>query len=525
MSTYLGTKTKGLQASYPSSSRTAGFFEPSFRFVKSLFVLKLALASIILLLVCFALALPAQATRQSPELVTALKVIFPDCRMRLDGALETKEGDLYLPVMPAQVLKKPQVKLLEVYPLQQPVKVKPQVLFFDNGVTFIRVLVSGKSRTFLPLTALSEKGRKIVLAGHLTEDLIVPEGFVLPPIYKSVVGQTAVVLAEPAKPAVVSSANTGAIGTAGAIKPSNGQAKAHLGLFLTSRNSGNITLVDQSNWKKISDFPTEGTPAGMAYVAGRLYITDISKNRILILDTIAKQFVGQINLLPKSAPKSIVAMGSGKLLYVSESGTADIAVVEVDTSKVLLRTKVPPGPGRMAITPNGNTILVLNTITGQVTFVSTLNQRVLGSIVVGANPTAVVISPDGKTAYVSCRGELNHIAVIDIAKRGILANIKTGNGPTGLAISADGGTLYNAIAKDNMIAVFDTATKASVKQIKLPLDIDFPGNIFLLPDGKKLIVSSATTTAFGVLNIETGEFECQPVIGHSSDEIICAPLE
>lgn len=516
MSTYLGIKTKGLQAF--DSSSTRNFFES--RLVNFSFVLRL-FASIVLLLAGFSLSLPAFATRQSPELVTALKVIFPDCRMRLDGALETKEGDLYLPVMPAQVLKKPQVKLLEVYPLQQPVKVKPQVLFFDNGVTFIRVLVSGKSRTFLPLTALSEKGRKIVLAGHLTEDLIVPEGFVLPPIYKSVVGQTAVVLAEPAKESAANPVNS-----TGPVKPSNSQAKSQrLGLFLTSRNSGNITLVDQASWKKISDFPTEGTPAGMACVAGRLYIADISKNRILILDTIAKQFVGQINLLPKSAPKSIVAMGSGKLLYVSESGSADIAVVEVDSSKVLLRTKVPPGPGRMAITPNGNTILVLNTITGQVTFVSTLNQRVLGSIVVGANPTAVVISPDGKTAYVSCRGELNHIAVIDIAKRGILANIKTGNGPTGLAISADGGTLYNAIAKDNMIAVFDTATKASVKQIKLPLDIDFPGNIFLLPDGKKLIVSSATTTAFGVLNIETGEFECQPVIGHSSDEIISAPIE
>lgn len=517
---YLGTKTKGLQASTPSSSRTAGFFEPSSRFVKSLFVLKLALASIIVLLVCFALALPAQATRQSPELVASIKAAFPDCRMRLDGAFETKEGDLYLPVMPPQVLKKIQVKLVEVYPLQQPVKAKPQVLFFDNGVTFIRVLVSGKNRTFLPLASLSEKGRKIVLAGHLAEDLIVPEGFILPPIFKSVVGQTAVVLGEPAKESAANPVNS-----TGQVKPSNSQAKSQqLGLFLTSRNSGNITLVDQASWKKISDFPTEGTPAGMACVAGRLYIADISKNRILILDTIAKQFVGQINLLPKSAPKSIVAMGSGKLLYVSESGSADIAVVEVDSSKVLLRTKVPPGPGRMAITPNGNTILVLNTITGQVTFISTLNQRVLGSIVVGANPTAVVISPDGKTAYVSCRGELNHIAVIDIAKRGILANIKTGNGPTGLAISADGGTLYNAIAKDNMIAVFDTATKASVKQIKLPLDIDFPGNIFLLPDGKKLIVSSATTTAFGVLNIETGEFECQPVIGHSSDEIICAPI-
>ncbi|MDQ5933751.1 MAG: YncE family protein [Cyanobacteriota bacterium erpe_2018_sw_21hr_WHONDRS-SW48-000092_B_bin.40] len=502
-----------MQAFYPSTTNDC--FEP--RLAKSSFVLRRFLA-VALLLVAFTQALPAYATRQSPELVLALKSIFPECRMRLDGALETKEGDLYLPVMPPQVLKKPQVKLLEVYPLQQSVKVKPQVLFFDNGVTFIRVIVSGKSRTFLPLASLSEKARKTVLAGHLAEDLIVPEGFILPTTFKTVVGQTAVPLGEPAKEIASASGLL--------VKPRDSQAKSsRQGIFLTSRNSGNITLVDQATWKKISDFPTEGTPAGMAYVSGRLYIADMSKNRILILDTKAKQFVGQIDLLPKSAPKSVVALANGKLLYVSESGTADVAVVEVDTSKVLLRTKVPPGPGRMAMTPNGNTVLVLNTITGQVTFISTLNQRVLGSIVVGANPTAVVVSPDGKTAYVSCRGALNHIAVIDIAKRGILANIKTGNGPTGLAISADGATLYNAIAKDNMIAVFDTASKASVKQIKLPLDIDFPGNIFLLSDGKKLIVSSATTTAFGVLNIESGEFECQPVIGHSSDEIISAPVD
>jgi len=480
---------------------------------------RLALLTCCLLLyISFVLVQPAYATRHSPELVAALKSLFPDCRLRLDGALETKDGDLYLPVLPAQALKKTPVKLGEVYPLPA-AKAKPQVLFFDDGVTFMRVLVTGKTRTFLPLASLTEKGRKTILAGHLPEDLIVPEGFVLPVSFKAVVGQTAVALGELPKDANASSNQP----TGSRVKTP--AANSRLGVFLTSRNSGNITLVDQATWKKISDFPTEGTPAGMAYVAGRIYIADISKNRILILDTTAKQFVGQIDLLAKAAPKAVVAMPGGKLLYVSESGTADVAVIEVDTSKVLLRTKVPPGPARMAMTPNGNTILVLNTITGHVTFISTLNQRVLGSIVVGANPTAVAISPDGKTAYVSCRGALNHIAVIDIAKRGILANIKTGNGPTGLAISADGSTLYNAIAKDNLIAVFDTATRASVKQIKLPLDIDFPGNIYLMPDGKKLIVSSASTTAFGVLNIESGEFECQPVIGHSSDEIITAPID
>lgn len=144
-----------MQAFYPST--TDDCIEP--RLAKSSFVLRRFLA-LVLLLCAVSLALPAYATRQSPELVSALKSVFPDCRLRLDGAVETKEGDLYLPVMPPQVLKKPQVKLLEVYPLQQSVKVKPQVLFFDNGVTFIRVIVSGKSRTFYRFLPLARKGER-----------------------------------------------------------------------------------------------------------------------------------------------------------------------------------------------------------------------------------------------------------------------------------------------------------------------------------------------------------------------------
>jgi DNA-binding beta-propeller fold protein YncE len=451
---------------------------------------------------------PVLATRQAPELATLCKSIFPECRFRLDGALEHK-SDLYLPVMPA-VAKKGKIALVESYPAGE--KTRPDCLVFDNGVTFIRVVASGKLKTFPALTGLSEKAKKQIMAGKLVDDLIVPEGFYLPTSFKPVVGQTAVALID------------------GVQEHKGEPTKRHIsgkhgGIFLTSRHSGVVSLVDETTLKLISDFPTEGTPAGMAYVDGLIYIADQSKNRVLILDPVAKRFAGQIDLLPKSAPKAVVALPSGKLLYVSESGTADVAIIEVETGKVLLRTKVAPGPARMAITPNGNTIVVLNSITGQATFISTLNQKVLGIVNVGANPTAVVISPDGKTAYISCRGASNQIAVVDIVKRGIIANIKTGNGPTGLALSADGSTLYNAVAKDNLIAVFDTATRSSIKQIKLPLDIDFPGNIALMPGGKKLIVSSATTTAFGVLNVESGEFESQPVIGHSSDEIIWAPID
>jgi YVTN family beta-propeller protein len=125
---------------------------------------------------------------------------------------------------------------------------------------------------------------------------------------------------------------------------------------------------------------------------------------------------------------------------------------------------------------------------------------------------------------VACRGS-NYIAVIDVVKRGISANIKTGTGPTGLAISPDGSKLFAAIAKENLISVFETATKKSVAEVKLPLDVDFPGALAFLPDGKRLVVSSASTSNIGILDTEKLEFQCQPEIGHGSDEVLWAPVD
>lgn len=172
------------------------------------------------------------------------------------------------------------------------------------------------------------------------------------------------------------------------------------------------------------------------------------------------------------------------------------------------------------MTPNGNSVLVLNVPTGQVSIISTMNQKLVATINVGASPNSIVVSSDNKYAYVSCKSS-NHIVIIDIAKRLALAGIKTGNGPTGLALSSDGKVLYSACAKDNTITAFDTATKNKIKEVKLPMDVDFPGAISLDEAGKRLYVTSNATDTIGVLNLETFVFE-QVVIGRKSDDVLYA---
>lgn len=549
-----------------------------------------ASASFSLLVSIFACCIhPAWATRLAPELKAALMAQFPEAKIRLDGAIETKEGRLYLPLQP--VARPPEkttgnspldktgqskagqskavqnrataekriaersaqdrtaqektgqskasekvgpdkagqektgqdkvvraVELREKFPENAD---NPDALFFSNGWCFLHVIKKGNFKTTISSNALPEKARKELFACKFVPDLIVPENFAIPRAMKPLAGDLSITIL----PEAVPKAKAGGSADANvAGKGKAGESTAHGAVFVSSPGSGKITMLDDKTLDKLTEFPTEGTPAGMTVAEGRLYIADQGKSRILILDPRKRQFLGQIDLTPKSAPKGLASLPNGKLIYASESAAGNIDVIETETGKVLLKTKVLAGPSKVVMAPAGTLIIVLNPPSGQATLITTNNQKVAGVVKVGANPTAVVFSNDGAFAYVSNRNS-NTVTIIDVNKRQAAGNLETGAGPTGLAISKDGEKLFVANAKDNSISIFDLVKRSRLQDVKLPLDVDFPSSLFLMPDGEHVLVSSASTDAVGIFNVTRAEFEKQPVIGHTSDEMLWLSLE
>ncbi|HEY9717920.1 MAG TPA: beta-propeller fold lactonase family protein [Trichormus sp.] len=458
---------------------------------------------------------PVLATRISASLTAAVTQKFPGAHVRLDGSIETAKGDLYLPIMPSAALlfHKGNVSLLESYPTNA---AAPDLLSYSNGWVYLKVLKKGVLNTVVVPAELPEHLRRQVLSGKMPADLIVPQNMIVARSLKPVIGEVSIATADDT--------------TAGRADFGQPPPKKRLGaplhgtVFVTSPHTGDITQLDETTLTKIMEFPTEGTPTGMAGGSGKLYIADQAKSRILLLDLKSKQFLGQIDLTKKSAPKGLAILPNGKLLYASESAANDVAVIETASNKVLVRTRVSAGPARIEITPNGSYVVVLNVPAAQATIISTLNQRNMGAVAVGAMPNAVVISKDSTRAYISNRMS-NTVSVVDIMSHRVVETLKTGTGPTGLALSADGNKLFVANAKDNTISVFDLKTKQKPEDVKLPLDVDFPGDMVVMPGGKRMVITSETTDAVGIFNMETLQFEAQPNIGHSSDEIIWVPIE
>lgn len=459
------------------------------------------------------LAQTADATRLSADFKQLVEQSFPGAKVRIDGAIEMTNGDLLLPIIPGGInvpkWSKPQEEFT------YPDKTKPELVLFNNGWCYLKVIKKGHVNTFVLPPSLTEKSRKRIFSGNFPSDLIVPENFVLPRMYKPIVGDLQVKLVDDAEFNKLENE-----------KPVAHHAKVvsdHGVYVVNSLHSGTLILLDDRKLNKLTEFPTEGTLSQMVAIGNNLYVSDQAKARVLILDTSKREFVGQIDLEPKSAPKGIATLPNGQLIYVSESGTNDIAIIEVASRKVLLRTKTPPGPGRLAVTPNGYFLLVLNAASGQLTILSTGNQSVSGSVKVGGMPTAMAISHDSKRVYITNRLS-NSVSIVDLPTRQVLATLPTGNAPTGLVLSRDNEKLYVACARDNSISIFDLKTNQKLSDVRLPLDLEFPGNIELTPDGKKLFVTSEASEALGLMDLETLTFDAQAHLGHTSHDIIWVPL-
>ncbi|MBX9686834.1 MAG: beta-propeller fold lactonase family protein [Candidatus Obscuribacterales bacterium] len=474
-------------------------------------LIKGILAAVLLVSLCL---LPVFATRLPPESKKLVQEIYPAGNTRIDGSVELPDRNLLLPLIPAaNPLKKLKPEGLQKYPANAE---EPDLLIYENGWAHIKTERKNNTVTLKFPADLPEATKKKLLTMHLPSDLIVPNGFVLPKSMKALIGDLNIPIAEDValmKPE---------FGRKPAATEAQGVYKGAGTFAIVSIKDGSIILLDAKNFTKVAEFPTEGTPSGMAFVDARIYIADQAKNRVLMLDPLARRFLGQIDLPAGTAPKGIAASPNGKWLYVSLSGSSEVAVIETETGKILVKTKAPTGPGKILITPDGVYVSVLSVTASELSVLASYNQRLIGSCKLGDVPTGLAIHPSEKIAYVSNRRS-NTVSIVDLTKRTVLNTIKTGNSPTGLAISPDGQKLYVAQGRDNVITIYDTKMLQKLQEVRLPLDVDFPYAISLTPDGKHLLVSSQQTDTVGVLDTEKLEFSKQIQVGHTTHEIIWIP--
>ncbi|MEQ9319649.1 MAG: YncE family protein, partial [Polyangiaceae bacterium] len=129
----------------------------------------------------------------------------------------------------------------------------------------------------------------------------------------------------------------------------------------------------------------------------------------------------------------------------------------------------PSKSGTVAISDDDAYVVMVNPGDDSVTIFDTTDDFPVGKVTTGDEPSAVVIHPDGVTAFVANRADATVVKVSDIGGGATAGDpVAVGSEPTGLALSPSGARLFVAEWAEGRVSVIDTATMEVVATIDGP---------------------------------------------------------
>lgn len=226
-------------------------------------------------------------------------------------------------------------------------------------------------------------------------------------------------------------------------------------------------------------------------------------------------------------PMDLVMTPDGKYVYVATG--KNVVVIDTSTNKLLTSIKTGGISEGVAVTSDGQYVYVANrepptppgasASRGSVSIISTVTNAVTSTMVVGADPRAVVIAPNGEYAYVlvnefvaegSLLNTFGVVSVVSTATAEVVATVTVGKESGALAITPNGEYVY-VTNGDGTISVLDTASNIVTAKITVG-QVNFSGLAFT-PDGKYIYISTGldgvlvmSTESNAVTTTITGDF-------------------
>lgn len=140
----------------------------------------------------------------------------------------------------------------------------------------------------------------------------------------------------------------------------------------------------------------------------------------------------------------------------------DSYVYKIDVESLSIVDVIPTGavPKHLAVSPDGETLVIANWCGFDATIVDTATDTALGRVPLGRHPRGVAITNDSRYAFVAIMGG-HRIDVIDLDTRRVVRTIPTalsGTTPRHLVLSPDGDALYVSNNQANTVRRIDLRT-------------------------------------------------------------------
>ncbi|MDE3082745.1 MAG: beta-propeller fold lactonase family protein [Acidobacteriota bacterium] len=185
-----------------------------------------------------------------------------------------------------------------------------------------------------------------------------------------------------------------------------------------------------------------------------------------------------------------------------------LAAAVVGAAPLGLAVSAHATPGLLA----AGTVVVTNLDTNSIAIISPVSHSTRSVSGHGLNgPLGVAITPNGRTAYVT-NSLGNTIVPVNLATGTVGAPVRVGSGPAAIAISPTGRTAYVSNFNDNTVTpvTLSGATPVAHSAIRVGFG---PWSIAVTPNDAMVLVSNSEGHSISVINVASGRVTSLPVAG------------
>lgn len=187
------------------------------------------------------------------------------------------------------------------------------------------------------------------------------------------------------------------------------------------------------------------------------------------------------------------------LAYASNEKDNTVSVIDLSTMSVVKTIQTGQRPRGMALTSDGQRLLVCLGDSNRIDIYDTKTRDVVASINTPDPEYAALREPENNPLYVSNENDAL-ITVWNIDTQKILVQMPTGVEPEGMAVSPDGQLIVNTTETTNMAQFFSYATGKNLANVLVP---PRPRWAAFADDGREVWISSELGGAVTVVDTKT----------------------
>jgi YVTN family beta-propeller protein len=271
------------------------------------------------------------------------------------------------------------------------------------------------------------------------------------------------------------------------------------GASITSKT----TMCKSANVNDITPFINAGS-SNAGYVIYTLFLN----NNTLLKGNVMVNRTGV-------APYAIAYDSANNYIYVANSNSSNVSVINGATNSVIARISVWSGEDGMAYDSVNNYIYIANGGSNNVSVINGVTNTVIANIFVGALPEGVAYDPSnnyvyvGHGAYPQTLGLSILVFVINCASNTVIANISVGSRgwPDAIAYDSSNNYVYVANGGSNNVSVINGATNAVIASISVgsepyAIAYDSGNNYIYVCNGDNVsVINGATNSVIASISV------------------------